>query len=86
MSPPPRPEPQVVLEGSISKVMQDLDEMRLKEQKIEEEIEQLMQKRLTTEGEKERVALRLEKLHEKSKWLHEEKMVLQQLRLQLHGQ
>ena len=60
--------------------------MRLKEQKIEEEIEQLMRKRATTDGEKERVALRLGHLLEKSKRLHEEKMVLLQLRLRLHGQ
>ena len=85
MGPPPRPEPTVVLEGSISKVTQDLDEMRLKEQEIEEERKQLMRKRAITEGEKERVARRLEQLHEKSKWLHEEKMVLQQLQLRLHG-
>ena len=56
----------MVLEGSISKVTQDLDEMRLKEQKIEEEIEQLMRKRATTDGEKERVALRLGHLLEKA--------------------
>ena len=74
------------MEESISKVMQELDEMRLKQQKIEEEREQLMRKRPNKDTEKERVTRQLEQLHEKSKWLHEEMLVLQQLRLRVHGQ
>ena len=37
----------MVLEGSISKVTQELDEMRLKQQKIKEESKRLRRKRMT---------------------------------------
>ena len=73
----------MVLEDPISEAMQELDEVRLTQQKIEEERERLVRKRPRKEAEKERVTRQLEQLHEKSQWLQNEKRMLE---LELHNQ
>ena len=90
MGPPPRPEPLLVSEEDITKVMEQLDKVQLSQQEIKEESKRLWRKRSTKEAEKERVTRQLEQLHEERKLLHEQMLVLkselQQLRLWRQGQ
>ena len=83
---PPRPQLARVLEERVIEVVQELREMRLTQQKVQVDAERLARKRPVKGLEQERVARLLDQLHEKSRWLHEEKLVLsnelQQLLLQ----
>ena len=76
MGAPPRPQLALVLEERIIEVMQELHEMRLTQQKIQVDAERLARKRPAKGLEQERVARLLDQLHEKSRWLHEEKLAL----------
>ena len=76
MGAPPRPQLARLLEERTISVSQELQEMRLTQQKMQVDVERLARKRPAEEDEQERVARLLDQLHERSRWLHERKLVL----------
>ena len=76
MGAPPRPQLARVVDERTIAVLQELNEMRLTQQKAQVDFERLARKRPAKEPEQERVARLLDQLHERSRQLHERELVL----------